>query len=290
MELIEAAKKGDVALVRRLLQQKADASFYYKSEEGFWGEYTEYSVIHKALELKNKEKRLNIVKLLLQNKADLSKNQIQNGSRTTETTSPLELAKNDFDLFQLLLKNKANPDQIIDKNHAASRSTSENINTLLTIFATNSNNKFMECLLNSNASPNFICTSRYYDDYGENNDKKESALHICIRKGNQKAINLLLNFKADVNLVRHDLLKKEKSVPVKKVKPKPKPTAPVKQEEPEQVPVKQEEPKPAPVKQEETKPAPEQVPVKQQEPKPALVKQEEAEQVPVKQEEPKATE
>ena len=228
MELIEAAKKGDVALVRRLLQQKADASFYYKSEEGFWGEYTEYSVIHKALELKNKEKRLNIVKLLLQNKADLSKNQIQNGSRTTETTSPLELAKNDFDLFQLLLKNKANPDQIIDKNHAASRSTSENINTLLTIFATNSNNKFMECLLNSNASPNFICTSRYYDDYGENNDKKESALHICIRKGNQKAINLLLNFKADVNLVRHDLLKKRKIGTSKKGKTKTKTYCPSK--------------------------------------------------------------
>ena len=74
-KLVEACKKQDLSLVKKLISEGAQANFVHK-EDGTWGAYEKYSVLHVAINCleinenttsKQKEIWREVIKVLLKN-------------------------------------------------------------------------------------------------------------------------------------------------------------------------------------------------------------------------------
>jgi len=219
-QLLDACKSGNTDEVTKLLKEGANAA-YEKYVDGTWGAHDTTNPIHEAFKAKDDEKRLTIIKSLLEHKANMNSKEEHYdwrgcGHSTSALETALAIARNtsDVSIMKLFLENNADPNQVSTQSIHSMRTDGSITRTLLTDAASDMQISLLQCLLEAGADANSPAKTITNNEYGWREDTLAYPLHICARHANDEkafeAVKLLLAHSAEINAV-HQYLHQEQT-------------------------------------------------------------------------------
>ena len=218
-KLIEACKKQDLPLVKKLISEGARPNFVHK-EDGVWGAYEKYSVLHvaitslttnKTITSKQKEVWKEIILLLLKSGANPNETKARYdwrgcGSENTAFELLCSCTKSpDPELLSSFLDSGLNPDLAQVQNIHSMRTDGHIKRYMLHDFCISGNVDCLIPLLNAGANMEIRATESIDNERGYREEKSETALHVAASHNNIEICILLLAKGADINAIRYHL-------------------------------------------------------------------------------------
>jgi ankyrin repeat protein len=207
MALINAAEKLDLERIKALIAKGATAAFVKRSRRSH-----DKSALRSAISAKKKDNTIRwklVIQELLDAGADVNTKCGWTGRCRTAFEMVLHVAVEDPELMQMFLKAGANPNTATRMMTAHSHHTDGNsVHSVLHTAVRRGGTKAAECakmLLDAGANVDAVASERFWSDYGEFRDMRETSLHIACKQQNSLGlVTMLLAHGADVNALRND--------------------------------------------------------------------------------------
>lgn len=228
-KLVEACKQQDLSLVKKLISKGAHANFVHR-EEGVWGAYEKYSVLHIAItSLSIEDKRSFFRKFFVKQRSKEHKENvwrdiihvlIKNGANTNETKASYDWRGSgnektafelvctqtkgpDADLLSSFLESGMNPDLARVQDIHTMRSDGHIKTYMLHDFPSSGNIDCLILLLNAGANIEIRATKDVSGESGYSEKKSETPLHLAASKNQLEICILLLANGADINAIQY---------------------------------------------------------------------------------------
>ena len=216
-KLVEACKKQDLAAVKKLILEGANANFVHR-EDGTWGAYDKYSVLHVAITSfstneniseNQKEVWKEIIRLLLKNGANPNETKAHydwRGCGSENTAFELlshRMESPDPILLASFLDSGLNPDLPRVQDIHSMRTDGQIKRYMLHDFASSGNVNCVISLLSSGANVEIRATESITNERGYREEKSETALHLATSNNQIEVCILLLAKGADINAIEY---------------------------------------------------------------------------------------
>ena len=215
--LIEACRKQDLHLVKKLLSDGAQADFVY-DKEGTWGAREKYSPIHCAIlglpisaTIKQQEDWKELIQTLLKNGTNPNETKVDQdwrGCCSENTAIELWFSRMplpDVDLLSSFLESGLDPNLSQSQTIATMRTDGFIQTCLLHNVAKLGLVDCAIALLNAGAEVDIRGTESTHNERGHAEEKSETALHVATVHGQLEICILLLAKGADINAIESHL-------------------------------------------------------------------------------------
>lgn len=228
LALVEDVETLDLARIDALLTAGASASFVH-DPPGIWGSCDTKSALHVAIERQPRDlhgldaKQTQtaelgnwkaVIQTLIDAKADVNAEKSYSdwrgcGGSSTAFEMVLPAAVKDAELLHLFLTAGANPNTTSRREVNSMRSEGSSCHAVLHTAVNTGNCDVIRTLLDARADVDVESTEKISNERGYNRDMRETGLHIACIHRNVKACALLIQYGANVNAVRKELVQED---------------------------------------------------------------------------------